>query len=61
MFAENTIFIVFAAQHSNYRKKTCILKTEKLNSGLFFSMAKRCFCLGVLLHFWFMVAGWLFC
>ena len=44
--SENTIFLVFSAKHSSCNKNSCMLKkTENFmkNSGLFLSMAKRCF------------------
>ena len=56
-FAENTIFIVLSAKHSNCRKHVCWTKAENQRKRVFLKMAKRCFCFGVLLHFWFVLVG----
>ena len=51
--------LCFSAKHSNCSKKGVCLKNRNLmkNRGLLLNMAKRCSCLGVLLHVWFVVVG----
>ena len=52
-FPENTIFIVFSAEHSFSKTKTVCSKKQKImkNSGLFLNMAEWCFLGFVFLRF----------
>ena len=55
-FAENIIFYcLFSKTQQLQQNFVCRTKQKFMkNSGLFLNMAKRCFCLGVLLHVWFL-------